>query len=603
MLSVPVRLPLRPTSVGVAVVLVLVLVAGAACRGAGDVAVEPPGPTADPIDVSTSTSTESSSTSSSSTTTITTTTVPPGDVELSVEPATIWMAAPSGVAADRICSPVEPVVAVLDVPPVLTADRARARVIAPDGRAQPLDLVETDDGGWRALIGPLPARRSSSDLQLTVEVEVELADGERTMGRTELEALAPVPCGAGERPPSRTVPAPGIEVRVEPGDGLFVAAGLADCAARPTSVGLQARTRGNIVAVEASVRLPDGRTIQRSLRGGPRQWRLAVGDVGGRPDMPETSIVPVTVVATDASGSVVTSSVVLTLAKPVPCDDATTIPGTPSTTVAGAVPLRVRVTASSTELYARVTGGCPPGPTDVVITAETTGAVRSAVVESRTGAGDTAIWTMRESSSGRWTTTVGPFTGVPNMPATSNLGVRLTVTGADGSVLVEEARLTLRRPPRCEGSTTSVPGNPPAPTTTTTPAPATTTTSTTTSPTTTQPPTTSEPLSIEVQAPQPGSIDAQIAGACPTRPLTFQVSARTTGPVSNVGVQVTIGQVTLNQAMSGGSGSWSVTLGPVPGQPGMPESVPISIRVIAGGSGGQVERTTSATLRRPPPCP
>jgi hypothetical protein len=612
----PIR-SLRSRSRSAVAVLLAAAVVGA-CSSSDDDTIEPPEVSIDETVTTTtdaSTTTAATTTPDASTTTTTATTLPRGEIEVAIEPATIWMTPPSGVDRDRICSPAEPAVAVLTVPAILDAAGARARVTSPGGRIRTIDLVETDDGGWRTPIGPLPATRASSDLQLLVEVEVELASGAAVTGRAELEALAPLPCASGQRRPTPTTPATALEVRTDPGDGVFVATGVADCAARPTSVELQARTRGNVVAVEASARLPDGRTLQRAFRGGPNLWRLGLGDIGGRPDMPETSVVPVTVVATDTLGATVTSSVFVTLARPVPCDGATTAPGTSTTTPAD-VPLRARVSASSTELYAQVTGGCPPGATSVVITAETTGSVRSAVVESITANGDTASWPMREASSGRWTVTVGPIPGVPSMPATSNLGVRLTVTGVDGSTVVEQSRLTLRRPPRCATSTTTTttPGGPTttqAPTTTqpptTTQAPTTTQPPTTTqAPTTTQPPTTTtEPLTIEALAPQPSAIDAQVTGSCPTRPLTFQVSARTTGAVNNVGVRIEVGPATVNLPMSGGSGSWSATVGPIPGAPSMPASAVISITVAANGPGGTVTDTTSATLFRPqpPPCP
>lgn len=598
--------PLRSRSRSALAVVLTVAVVGA-CSRSDDDTIEPLEVSIDETATTAGTTATTGGTTGATTTSPTTTsptTVPRSEIELTIEPATIWMTPPSGVDRDRICSPAEPAVAVLTVPAVLDAAGARARVTSPGGRIRTIDLVEADDGGWRTPFGPLPATRASSDLQLLVEVEVELASGATATGRAELEALAPLPCAAGQRRPTPTTPATALEVRTDPGDGIFVATGIADCAARPTTVQLQARTRGNVVAIEASARLPDGRTLQRAFRGGPNLWRLGLGDLGGRPDMPETSVVPVTVVATDALGATVTSSVVVTLARPVPCDGVTTVPGTSTTTPAD-VPLRARVSASADELYAQVTGGCPPGATSVVITAATTGPVRSAVVESITASGDTASWPMRETSSGRWTVTVGPIAGVPNMPATSNLGVRLTVTGVDGSTVVEQSRLTLLRPPRCATSTTTTSTT----TTTTTPGGATTTqapTTTTQPPTTTlAPTTTTEPLTIQALAPQPSAIDADVAGSCPTRPLTLQVSARTTGAVDNVGVRIQIGAATVNVPMSGGSGSWSATVGPIPGTPTMPASAVISITVAANGPGGTVTDTTSATLFRPqpPPCP
>ena len=579
----------------------------AACGG-GD---QGGGPTTTAPDTTTTTVAPFATTSTtgpvrtSTTTSAATTTTVLDDLAVSLEPSSIWMATDS----DEVCSPDAPAVAVLELPPIDGVDKVVARFTSPGGALRTLDVPavdpDADGGGWRAVIGPFEAQRSSVDTTFLVEVRAG-----RQTAELQLEVLAPIPCGSGQSTSGRGDGAgPTLDVRSDPADARFVASGVDDCAGRPVGVMIEAVTSGPIASVEAVVALPDGTTGTRALSGGPRQWKLRVGPFAGSAAMPDETLIPIAIKATDSRGGTITRYLTAALLRPIRCDETTstssttsTVPGATTTVPGAASEVGVEVRSSSSEVYATIQGACPAGSTTVVVEARTTGPVNGARVTTRTGAGTTATVDLTETSPGRWSATVGPFVGAQNMPASSDLEIRVEVRSSGGATAADTGTVTLRRPAKCGGATTVPTTSPP----TTTAAPTTTTTVAPTTTTTVAPTTTTVPLSVQARTvPNPAQIYATIDGACPAGATSFGVEAMTTGSPTGVQVRITLasGQQNTVALNSQGGGRWTATVGPIPGQPDMPASSAISLLVGAtDGNGSTATASLAATLLKPDRC-
>ena len=264
-------------------------------------------------------------------------------VEVTASEAAIWMA----TDAEAVCSPAEPAVSIFEAVTTGDVGAVRGRFVDDNGRAKVADFALDDDEVWRLVIGPIDAKRSSTDSSLDVTVvalptsavdeQFDAAAGDpsttstttsttttatttTTPGRggdfvvpdgaatatIELDILAPEQCGNG-RPNRRPSPeSVTLEARVD--QSVVVGSGVDDCAARPVSTKLTAATGGKVVAVEASVTLPTGQTVSKSLSGGPRRWQTTLGPLPSSASMPPSTSIDIEVRAIDARGGVHTEN-------------------------------------------------------------------------------------------------------------------------------------------------------------------------------------------------------------------------------------------------------------------------------------------------------
>ncbi len=546
-------------------------------------------------------------------------------VEVTASEAAIWMA----TDAEAVCSPAEPAVSIFEAVTTGDVGAVRGRFVDDNGRAKVADFALDDDDVWRLVIGPIDAKRSSKDSNLDVTVvalptsavdaqfvavaedasttsdpratsttsttsttttlagrgdDFVVPDGAAT-ATIELDILAPEPCGNG-RPNRRPSPEPvTLEARVD--QSVVVGSGVDDCAGRPVSTKLTASTGGNVVAVEASVTLPTGQTVSKSLGGGPRRWQATLGPFPSSASMPASTSIDIDVRAIDARGGAHTEKVRVTLARPEPCA------GTP-TTVVGAEVLGLTTSPSPLEIWGTATGRCPAGPTQATISVSAPSAVTGVTMEVRVGGASTT--STLTNSAGTWSGTIGPFPATPSSPAVADINVRIAVSDGTRSESLTTAG-TIRRPDACGVGTPSTTAAP-APATTVAPAPATTAAPVTTV-TTTPPPT---PVDVRAQASSP--VWAVADGFCGGGSTTLSIQAQTTGDVTQVGAQVTLANGTSkNVQLTGGGSNWSASVGPFPASAQMPDSSAISISVIARDAAGQqASASASSTLRKPSPC-
>lgn len=414
------------------------------------------------------TSEGASSTASSSTTSSTSTTVATTELAVAVDTDEIWMTLPAGVDAAQVCSPASPAVAMVMVSGVAADMSPRGRVVDGNRRVELEFAASPDEAAWMAVVGPFEASRSSTDRVVTVHVEAIGDDAAPTAtGSVELLVRAPEPCGSGTADRRDRSPiSPDMELRTTPDDGVFVADGVADCAGRPTEVRVEARTKGAVVSVRATVHVAGGDPTTLAFSGGPGQWRARVGGYSGSPAMAASAPVAVDVVAVVADGSTIRRSLTLTFARPVPCANTTqpggsttvpTIPATstaaPTTTPATSPPtvaaLGVDVRSPSpSNIDALIDGACPTRPTTFTVTADTQGAPDSVQARVTVPGVGTNTYTMANLGGGVWSVTLGPVNGSPSMPASGTISVEVRAERG-GQTATDSTSLTVHRPSPC----------------------------------------------------------------------------------------------------------------------------------------------------------
>ncbi len=482
-------------------------------------------------------------------------------------------------------------------------------VDSPSG-TRTIDFAVDEDGTWRAVVGPFVAR-SPDDRPLDVTVMARTDDGVSARAELELIARAPVRCGSGERPDRtrRTPPPVELDVTTTPSDGRIVGTGAEDCAGRPSVLGVQIDASGAVVAMAATLTLPDGSMVNRSFGGrGSRVVDASLGPFAAPAG--DAAVARLVVSATDVYGTTVERSATVTLLRPVPCDD----PTATSTTISGDDEgddgdsdgatddrLTVAFTPDPPLVWATGTGRCPAGPTTLAVSIVAPAAVESVSVAARTANGQTVTSSLSESG-GTWQGVIGPFAGWGGMPANSDLGIRITASGGGQNRTVDETA-RLRRSDACGTATTApvttapsttnpsttVAGTSPPTTAAATTAPPTTSPPTTAAPTTapptTAPPTTSPPTTQP--PPPPPGLTAVGANPNPVAcGASVTIGAQTSGTVDRVGVSFG----GANRQMSGGGGQW--TLGAT--APGTAGSYPVS--VTAQGAGQSASSSFSLTV-------
>lgn len=485
-----------------------------------------------------------------------------GDFTVTVQGTEIWMTLPDGVDEADVCSPAEPAVTVITLPALEGVQAADVTLRKGNGTTTTVELQVDDDGAWQGIIGPFTATRQANDHTLDMKVVAHRLDGSTLSATTSIAVRAPERCGTGVTDRrDRATRSPELRLRTEPADGAIAARTAADCSGLPATVRLAANAGGGALAVEAALTLPNGTTIGRALSpagAGTEAWQTTFG-IDAWASMPSTSSVPATVTAVTARGAVVTATTTITVHRPVPCDDG-------DGTGAGGV----RLTLAGTDVDATAAGACPTRPTTVTVDLAASADTAAAEVRTRTPSGTLTSWPVSRVGDRRWTATIGPIDATGTMPDINTLTVEAKAVFEDGTDATTTATLTVHRPPPCP---------------TTTPA------------------TTVGPPQVDATV-TPGDVDATAANACPARPTTFTVKARTTGQVTAVTakLQFSNGQSQTLTLTHQGGGQWAAAGGPLAGSGTMPDASTVTVTVRADGPGGTATDTTSFTLHRPASC-